>query len=187
MTDEKKAKKYVKEKINHMKVGNFKLMEISHLSNGTDIYNPKVEHLLQDKIKQAYLDGLAKGRKESKEYITYLKRQRQGGIQKQFNKANKIKRLEKENTELKAKLKEGELFIENILKASADNLNEFFELRKENEELKKNQIKWVLDSIPEDKEKLCIIKDKDGYYIDSFNNLSSTDQKNIEKWAYLPL
>ena len=55
-----------------------------------------------------------------------------------------------------------------------------------NEE-KKNQIKWVLDSIPEDKEELCIIKDKDGYYIDSFNNLSSTEQKNIEKWAYLPL
>ena len=52
-------------------------------------------------------------------------------------KANKIKSLEKENTELKAKLKEGEVFIENILKASADNLNEFFELRKENEELKK--------------------------------------------------
>ena len=152
MTDEKKAKKYVKEKINHMKVGNFKLMEISHLSNGADIYNPKVEHLLQDKIKQAYLDGLAEGRKESKENITWLKRQRQGGIQKQFNKANKIKSLEKENTKLK-----------------------------------KNQIKWVLDSIPKDKEELCIIKDKDGYYIDSFNNLSSTDQKNIEKWAYLPL
>lgn len=37
--------------------------------------------------------GLAEGRKESKEYIRYLKRQRQGGIQKQYNKIEKINEL----------------------------------------------------------------------------------------------
>lgn len=40
--------------------------------------------------------------------------------------------------ELKAKLEESEVFIENIVKASADNPNEFFELRKENKELKEH-------------------------------------------------
>ena len=43
------------------------------------------------------------------------------------------------------------------------------------------------DGIPENKDKLCIFYDKDGYYIDTFNNLSSTDQKQLLKWCYLPL
>ena len=74
MTDEEMAEKYAKEKINDMKVGNFKLMEISHLSNGADIYNPKVEHLLKDKIKQAYLDGLMTDTQETNEFdeVKYL-------------------------------------------------------------------------------------------------------------------
>lgn len=157
MTYEEKVKKYVKEKINDMKVGNIKLMEISHLSNGADIYNPKVEHLLQDKIKQAYLDGLAEGEKV--------------GFEDGYKKATE-RAYERQKDLTETYIKDGE---------------KIQKLGEENEELKKNQINWVLDSIPEDKEALCIIKDKDGYYIDSFNNLSSTDQKNIEKWAYLPL
>lgn len=43
------------------------------------------------------------------------------------------------------------------------------------------------DGIPEDKDKLCIFYDYDGYFIDTFNNLSSSDQKNLKKWIYLPL
>lgn len=40
---------------------------------------------------------------------------------------------------------------------------------------------------PEDKNKLCIFYDMDGYYIDTYNNLSSSEQKNIKQWCYLPL
>lgn len=65
MTDEEKVKEYVKEKISDMKINGFTLLEIAHLSNGANIYNPKVEHLLNDKIKEAYLDGLDEGRKET--------------------------------------------------------------------------------------------------------------------------
>lgn len=60
--EEEKAEEYAKEKISDMKVKGFTLLEIAHLSNGANIYNPKVEHLLNDKIKQAYLDGRAEGK-----------------------------------------------------------------------------------------------------------------------------
>lgn len=40
--------------------------------------------------------------------------------------------------------------------------------------------------IPEDKDRLCVFYDGD-YYIDTFNNLSSSEQKQLLKWAYLPL
>ena len=46
MTDEEKVKEYVKEKISDMKINGFTLLEIAHLSNGANIYNPKVENLL---------------------------------------------------------------------------------------------------------------------------------------------
>lgn len=55
-----------------MKVNGFTLLEIAHLSNGANIYNPKVEHLLNDKIKQAYFDGLAEGRKENEKLKSEL-------------------------------------------------------------------------------------------------------------------
>ena len=44
----------------------------------------------------------------------------------------------------------------------------------------------INDGIPDDKNKLCIFYDGD-YYIDSYNNLSSTEQKQLLKWCYLPL
>lgn len=42
------------------------------------------------------------------------------------------------------------------------------------------------EGIPEDKGRLCVFYDGD-YYIDTFNNLSSSEQKQLLKWAYLPL
>lgn len=62
---------------------------------------------------------------------------------KSFTALEVIEKLEKENAELKE-------FAENIVKASADNPDEFFELIKENEKLKKeienmrNSVKEVL-------------------------------------------
>lgn len=42
------------------------------------------------------------------------------------------------------------------------------------------------EGIPEDKDRLCVFYDGD-YYIDTFNNLSSSEQKQLLKWVYLPL
>ena len=63
-------------------------------------------------IKQSYIDGATEATKElqeeikgQKEYIKYLKRQRQGGIQKQYNKVGIIKELKKKLTEAKELLK----------------------------------------------------------------------------------
>lgn len=40
--------------------------------------------------------------------------------------------------------------------------------------------------IPEDKNKICIFCDaQDSYYIDTFNNLSSSEQKQLKQWWYL--
>lgn len=51
-----------------------------------------------------------------------------------------------------------------------------------------NEIKYISinEEIPSDKNKLCIFYDGE-YYIDTYNNLSSTDQKQLLKWSYLPL
>lgn len=46
----------------------------------------------------------------------------------------------------------------------------------------KNQYK---EGVPEDKDRLCIFFDGE-YYIDTFNNLSSSEQKQLIKWCYLP-
>lgn len=71
--------------------------------------------------------GLAEDRKESKEYIRYLKRQRQGGIQKQYNKISKIKELEEENERLKA---EKQQMQEQVKKIILDENAEIGDLRK---------------------------------------------------------
>lgn len=42
------------------------------------------------------------------------------------------------------------------------------------------------EGIPENKDRLCVFYDGD-YYIDTFNNLSSLEQKLLLQWAYLPL
>lgn len=41
------------------------------------------------------------------------------------------------------------------------------------------------EGVPEDKDRLCIFYDGE-YYIDTFNNLSSSEQKQLIKWCYLP-
>lgn len=41
------------------------------------------------------------------------------------------------------------------------------------------------EGVPEDKDRLCIFFDGE-YYIDTFNNLSSSEQKQLIKWCYLP-
>lgn len=51
---------------------------------------------------QKRIAELQEEKKGQKEYMKYLKRQRQGGIQKQYNKVGKIKNLEKQIAELKA-------------------------------------------------------------------------------------
>ena len=75
---------------------------------------------------EAWIKGATEATKElqeevkgQKEYIKYLKRQRQGGIQKQYNKVEKIKELEKQLTkakELQEELTEKDNQIEELEK-----------------------------------------------------------------------
>ena len=58
------------------------------------------ESALNDIINEATKE-LQEEMKGQKEYIKYLKRQRQGGIQKQYNKVEKIKELEKQIEKMK--------------------------------------------------------------------------------------
>lgn len=81
--------------------------------------------------------------------------------------------LEKENTELKEQNKD--------LCESLDIMNNRESDLLEQIEQMKNLYK---EGIPEDKDRLCIFYDGE-YYIDTFNNLSSSEQKQLIKWCYL--
>lgn len=62
-----------------------------------------------------------------------------------------------------------------------DELNKWIDELKAQIEEMKNLYK---EGIPEDKDRLCIFYDGE-YYIDTFNNLSSSEQKQLIKWCYL--
>lgn len=91
MTDEEKAEELTKKKIKDMKVEFFNLLQIVHLSNGANLYNPKIEDIIKEVYVDAYLAGLAEGRKEKEcNCMTYLS----------------FKTLEKENAELAKRITE---------------------------------------------------------------------------------
>lgn len=81
-----------------------------------------------------------------------------------------------------------EEMLKEIAKKEFKDLSEVYSTSDNKKGLIINEILYnsINDGIPDDKNKLCIFYDGD-YYIDSYNNLSSTDQKQLLKWCYLPL
>ena len=107
MTIEQKAKNYawnypipysLYEKIEDKKEQMGEVIEQTYIAGATENTALLSQHILELQADKGRLIDEIKGQKE---YIKYLKRQRQGGIQKQYNKVGKIKDLEKQLNEAK--------------------------------------------------------------------------------------